>query len=100
MPEFGRLEYLTTAGWVVGHAGMALQDPQKYVDGLANRGPRDDRPPVYARFVVLDENFKPSMKFEPAEVPPPEKAGGVPITRITECAACGEPHERRFECLI
>lgn len=101
MPEFGRLEYHTSAGWVVGHAGMALQDPQAYVDGLAKRQKDKEPAPVIARFVTLDENFQPGKVFRPAAVPPfHESPGGAPVTRVKECAACGGEHGRRFECLL
>jgi hypothetical protein len=51
---------------------------------------------------VLDENFQPAQVFEPATGVPPfhESPGGAPITRIMECSACGDKHERKFECLI
>jgi hypothetical protein len=38
VPTFCKLEYLTTNGWVVGHAGVNLLHPQRYIERLAARG--------------------------------------------------------------
>ncbi|WP_027860115.1 hypothetical protein [Marmoricola sp. URHB0036] len=37
-PTLCRLEYLTTNGWAVGHAGIALLHPARYVERLTARG--------------------------------------------------------------
>jgi hypothetical protein len=63
--EFCRLEYLTRKGWVVGHAGVALLNPQGYVDRLHKAG-------KIGRAVVLGEDFQPLQTFEPPEVPDPQ----------------------------
>lgn len=46
-----RLDYLTEAGWEHGHAGIALVDPQRYVDRLTSR---------VARASTLDERLQPT----------------------------------------
>lgn len=38
MPTLCRLEYLTRHGWVVGHANVALLNPEGYVARLEARG--------------------------------------------------------------
>jgi hypothetical protein len=95
MVEFGRLDYLTRAGWVVGHAGIALQDPQRYVTGLGRRA-------TVARFVPLDGDYRPGQPVLPPVVPEFSLAprGKVPGTKISECAACGGPHDRPWECVL
>jgi hypothetical protein len=47
VPEFCRIEYLTPNGWTVGHAGLNLMNPQRYVKMLAKRG-------TVGRAVVVD----------------------------------------------
>ena len=37
-PYLVRLEYLTVKGWELGHAAMALLDPQRYVERLEANG--------------------------------------------------------------
>jgi hypothetical protein len=90
-----RLEYLTRVGWVVGHGGLRFVDPQAYVDGLAGKK-------IVARCVGLDQNLQPTKEVYVAANPPPahDSPGGAPVTRVTECAACGEPHDRPWGCLL
>ena len=104
MPDFGRLDYLTRVGWVVGHAGISLQDPEKYVTGLAKdkvvQGVTKNG--TIARFVPLDGDWRAGSPVLPPVVPdfpnaPQEK---TPITRISECAGCGDPHEKPWECVL
>jgi hypothetical protein len=93
MAEFGRLDYLTPAGWGVGHSGLNLIDPQRYVDKL-----HKDRQ-VTARFVPLGEDFQP---IHPSILPPPphEANGRAPVHRISECEACGNQHRKAWECIL
>lgn len=37
-PTFCKLEYLTPDGWVVGHSGINLIHPRRYVERLAKNG--------------------------------------------------------------
>jgi len=50
VPEFVRIEYwsVTRADWWVGHAGLNLMNPEKYVTGVTKRGD------MIARAVVVD----------------------------------------------
>jgi hypothetical protein len=97
MPEFGRLDYLTREGWVVGHAGIALNDPQRYVDMLAK--PQE----TVARFVPYDGDHQPGEPLVPASGVPdfPSAQGKVPRgLSIIQCAACGDAHKTAWECLL
>jgi hypothetical protein len=106
MTNFGRLEYQTRAGWVNGHAGISLQDPQRYVDRLGQ--PRivggTTKEGVVARFVPINEDW---TTGEPVIVP----SAGVPdfhhasqgildLMEIMECAACGGRHKQPWECVL
>jgi len=96
--DFVRVEYLTTAGWAVGHAGTNMEDPQRYVDGLVkDRG-------TYARCVELGEaDLAPTgVTWAPDPLPSFDDAprGKVPVGKIAVCAVCGGPHNRKFECLL
>lgn len=46
-----RLEYLTRKGWVVGHAGISLLDPGRYVERLTARG-------KFGRCTELDDRLQ------------------------------------------
>lgn len=50
VPEFCRVEYWSPAktDWTVGHAGINLMNPEKYVTGVTKRGDH------IARAVVVD----------------------------------------------
>lgn len=106
MPTFGRLDYQTRVGWVVGHAGTNLQDPQAYVNRLAK--PRVvagvERPGVVARFVPGDPGGPWEAPVLPPDVPAFEdvpEVVAVPIgSRIVECADCGHPHKVPWGCLL
>lgn len=87
MVTFGRIEYLTSAGWVNGHAGINLVDPQRYVDGLK----------VHGRFTEIDEDFLPGKVILPTTEKP---VGGVPVAKIRECSACQGQHDTPWECLL
>lgn len=50
VPEFVRVEYWspTRAEWWVGHAGLNLMNPEKYVTGVTDKGK------MIARAVIVD----------------------------------------------
>ena len=50
VPEFVRIEYWSAAraDWWVGHAGINLLNPQKYIDGVNSKGK------MVARAVIVD----------------------------------------------
>ena len=57
------LEYLTPDGWVTGHRGVRLLDPQRYVDRLASNG-------KFGRATTLDDRLAPTGEvFAPADLP-------------------------------
>lgn len=58
-----RLEYLTRNGWVVGHAGVALLDPEAYVTRLEANG-------KVGRCTELDDHLQPSGQVWVAKVIP------------------------------
>jgi hypothetical protein len=96
MPEFGRLDYLTKIGWVEGHAGIALVEPQRYIDKLL-AGKE-----IVARFVPGGPGERTALPLLPsaAVFAFHTAQGKVPITRIVECAACGQPHQTAWECIL
>ena len=96
MPEFGRLDYLTRVGWVVGHSGIALQDPARYVRRLGeSRG-------LVARFVPGEPGGPYGEPVLSGEVPPFPEApqGRIAVSKVTECAACGAAHATAWECVL
>lgn len=96
MTTFGRLDYLTRVGWVVGHAGWNLVNPEKYVAGLEKRE-------VFGRFVEIGDDYQPTGYVAVSPNAPKfslAPQGKVPITTVKECAACGDEHRRAWECLI
>lgn len=98
MPTLVRLEYLTPRGWVVGHAGIALLDPQRYVDRLLAKE-------KFGRCIVLDESLQPTGEvFEPPALPDPadlrESETKIPALRVSQCSICGQPHGRAYECIL
>jgi hypothetical protein len=104
--ELYAVEYLTTAGWVGGHAGIALNDPERYV---ARAAARLDDPKAgegaWARAVPLDGRLQP-LRGEAVYAPgTPDFEGAPPsstlaLLRVVECAACGGPHDRAWGCLL
>jgi hypothetical protein len=77
VPEFCRIEYRTRRGWAIGHAGINLMDPQKYIDKLAKGG-------TIGRAIAVDtgEIFEP-----PGWVAP-------------ECSCCGSDEHAEGMCLL
>lgn len=102
VPGAYRLEYLTTGGWVAGHGDIALLDPQRYVDKMASRFNDKDGRGTWARVVEIDDHLRPTgVVYAPPGLPDPADAPFSRLMngRITECAACGDPHTRAWECL-
>jgi hypothetical protein len=99
-----RLEYLTTAGWVKGHGDLALMDPERYVAKMASRLDDDKAGEgAWARCLEIDERLQPTgVVFEPPGLPPFEEAPPSRLRngRVSECAACGDPHEKAWGCLL
>lgn len=63
MTTLVRMEYLTANGWVVGHAGIALLNPQGYVDRLAAKR-------KFGRCIELDDRLQPTgTVWAPAKLP-------------------------------
>ena len=97
-PSFVRLEYLTPAGWAVGHGSLTLADPQAYVDGLARRGV-----PARCVEVALASTDATGVVWGQGEATP--EPVGVPLAAlsragVTECSACGGAHRREWECVL
>lgn len=103
-PYFCRLEYYTPEGWKTGHAGIALLNPQRYVERLEERN-------KYGRALELGEDLKPTgKKWEPAKLPPRSKLVptdtrqyGLPDPkRRGMCQWCEQYHGDPFDgsCLI
>lgn len=84
-----RLEYMTRAGWVTGHAGIALLDPGRYVERLAANG-------KFGRALELDDRLQPTLRrWEPAKLPDPKDlvpatVGNPAVPQLRKSAAC--PH--------
>jgi hypothetical protein len=93
MVEFCRVEYEVPEGWVLGHNGVGLVDPATYADRLAKRG-------VSARVTVLGPDFQPVEVFTAAGDPAAESVQPLRVLSITECAACGTPHSKKWECIL
>lgn len=98
VPEMVRLEYLTPDGWVTGHAGIALLDPGRYVERLAQRK-------KYGRALALDGDLRPTGRvWEPDDLPDPSSL--VPPTDGTTvptlpCDLCGATdHRLDAQCLL
>lgn len=62
-PTLCRLEYLTRLGWVVGHAGINLLDPSRYVERLEAHG-------KVGRCTVLGPDLQPTGQVWVAKVIP------------------------------
>lgn len=103
-PDLYRIEYLTPNGWEVGHAGIALLDPQGYVDRLLERK-------KYGRAITLDGKLQPRGKvYAPADLPDPSelvptgtRIPGLPDpARKSMCRHCDTYHGDPFDgsCLL
>lgn len=102
VPVLCRLEYLTPDGWKVGHAGINLLHPERYVERLAERG-------KFGRATVLADDLKTELQvFEPKELPDPSVLvkSDTRVPRLPDpekdCAFCGEEHPPPFDgsCLL
>jgi hypothetical protein len=102
VPTLCRLEYLTPNGWTVGHHGVNLLHPERYVERLAERG-------KFGRVTVLADDLTPtSTVYEPKDLPNP--ADLVPsetaIPRLRDpaktCGVCGDEHAPPYDgsCLL
>jgi hypothetical protein len=102
VPTTCRLEYLTPRGWTVGHAGLALLDPQAYVDRLQAKA-------KFGRAVELSDDLQPTGKVWETEGAPDDPSVLVPTdthipalpghgARCDLCAATD--HKIPGECLL
>lgn len=103
-PTLVRLEYLTPDGWVCGHAGINLLDPQRYVDRLLDRR-------KFGRAIVLDDRLQPRGRvYAPPDLPDPSqlvptatRVPGLPDPeRRGMCPHCDSYHGDPFDgtCLL
>lgn len=76
-PTLVRLEYRTPNGWVIGHKGIALLHPGRYVERLAEKG-------KIGRAIALDDQLQPTGQVW----------GGAP-----GCGLCAGDHQEG-RCLI
>lgn len=94
MPELCRLEYFDGEQWVVGHAGIALLHPERYVERLAANGKQ-------GRVSILDDRLQPVQVI----TGPPVGDGTVDpvLARLRKpCPLCGDKHPEPYtgECLL
>jgi hypothetical protein len=76
---FCKLEYLTADGWVVGHHGVNLLYPERYVERLTARG-------KWARCTIVETG----EVFESPNTPDP----------ATICVICGTIDHPSGACLL
>lgn len=102
MSTLVRIEYLTADGWTVGHAGIALLDPARYVERLSARL-------KFGRAIELDDHLQPCGKvWEPDSLPDPHDLvpSRTAIPKLREpgktCPVCDEEHPPPFNggCLL
>jgi hypothetical protein len=102
MSTLVRLEYLTPDGWVVAHAGIALLDPQRYVDRLTARK-------KFGRCTVLDGSLQATGKvYQPDNLPDPKTLvpSDTQIPKLPEpektCPLCDSEHPKPWDgsCLL
>jgi hypothetical protein len=92
-----RMEYLTRKGWVVGHNGIALLHPERYVERLEANG-------KVGRAVALDDRLQPTgQTWEPKVIPDPEDIPPDVLERLVDTDTAiprmkGEDEECEF-CL-
>lgn len=90
---FVRLEYLTRDGWQVGHEGIELLYPQRYVDRLYEKS-------KFGRTIDLSTG----EMLEPPELPDPSqlRPSTTRVPSLTAvCEGCGSAdHEYQWQCLI
>lgn len=100
-PTLCRLEYLTPTGWVVGHAGVSLLDPARYVERLTERA-------KFGRAIELGDDLKPTgVVWEPPNLPLDPTVLVPSDTRIPKlpdkiCPLCDEGHTGPYDgsCLL
>jgi hypothetical protein len=100
-----RLEYLTRKGWVVGHAGIALLHPDRYVERLTERG-------KFGRCTELDGMLQPTGKVHispniPEDLSvlvadPPHRIPRMPTDKDKRCDYCEDVHPAPWNgtCLL
>lgn len=105
VPTLCRLEYLGRKGWVMGHAGVALLAPERYVERLTARG-------KFGRATELDDRLQPTGKVwvspnlprDPSVLVPdaPFRAPRMPDKRDRLCEYCEETHAAPWNgvCLL
>jgi hypothetical protein len=96
-----RLEYLTPEGWAIGHAGIALLDPEAYVKRLRARG-------KFGRATVLNDRLQPTGEIyvaeglpDPSTLVKPDDGTRAPVLPEL-CDDCSGYHKPPFDggCLI
>lgn len=99
-PSLCRLEYLTANGWSVGHAGVALLHPDRYVERLTARG-------KFGRATVLDERLQPTDEVYVSPDLPDDLSLLVKVdtdipTLVELCPVCDEAHPAPYDgsCLL
>jgi len=104
-PTFVRLEYLTPTGWELGHSGINLMNPARYVERLAERG-------KFGRATELSDDLQPTgTVWEPKDLPADPSVLVPSTTRIPQlpgaqadgtCPHCEETHDAPFDggCLL
>lgn len=104
VPEMTRLEYLTAEGWQVGHAGIALLDPEAYITRLSKRG-------EFGRATVLDDLLQPTDRVYVAPNVPDDLSSlvatethipGLRPPQQKACQWCSTTHDLPHDgmCLI
>lgn len=100
-----RLEYLTRKGWVMGHAGINLLHPERYVERLTDRG-------KFGRCTVLDDRLQPTgTVYVSPNIPddlsvlvndPPYRTPRLPNDKDKRCEFCEDVHAAPWNgtCLL
>lgn len=96
-PQFCRLEYLNQHGWWVGHSGINLLHPERYVERLAANG-------KVGRVVVIEtgEIFEPDDIPDPSTLVPSETDIPRRFDAARACVLCNTRHPLPHDgsCLI
>jgi len=102
VPTLCRIEYLTPDGWKVGHAGMNLLHPERYVERLPDRN-------KFGRATELDDSLQPTGKvWAPPKDRLPDPAelrylgnGNPNVPELPPaCGLCGDRDHREGMCLL
>lgn len=99
-----RLEYLTPEGWVVGHHGINLLNPERYALRLADHG-------KFGRATVLDPDtlkatkevyITPGVPDDPSVLVPSDTVIPKMPDPAKMCALCDEEHPPPYDgsCLL